>query len=165
MRTTNRSVIAVVSLFVGTVSCSSDDNSGATKPATDATCMVSEPQWLTRPADAAIPDDPAPGYYYVNQDRSIWASALWPVEEIHLWSGEDGNKVGWFRPAGVLLEITGHRLDGEAPTMEASVPCCYPTRFQATGLIFPTEGCWNVTARADDKELSFVVAVGLEEDR
>ena len=32
-------------------------------------------------------------------------------------------------------------------------------RFQATGLIFPTEGCWEVTAKAADSVLSFVVRV------
>jgi hypothetical protein len=93
----------------------------------------------------------------VNEDRSIWASAYWG--EYHLRAGEEGNKVGWFRPAGAELEITGQRLDGEAPPLEAHASCCYPTRFQASGLYFPTEGCWEVIAKAQDKELSFVVRV------
>jgi hypothetical protein len=68
-------------------------------------------------------------------------------------------KVGWFRPAGAELIILGQWLDGNAPLLEAEVPCCYPTRFQATGLYFPTDGCWKVTARVADSELSFIVWV------
>ncbi len=67
--------------------------------------------------------------------------------------------MGWFRPEGASLKITGKRLDGQGPPLEAHVPCCYPTRFQATGLSFPTEGCWEVTAKAAKSELLFVVWV------
>jgi hypothetical protein len=67
--------------------------------------------------------------------------------------------MGWFRPAGETLTITGQRLDAEAPPLEAEIPCCYPTRFQATGLYFPTEGCWEVNAAAAESELSVVVWV------
>jgi hypothetical protein len=118
-------------------------------------CPLTEPAWVIPPEDTAVLDPPAYGYYYVNDDRSIWASARWG--EYHLYAGEGGNKVGWFRPAGAELEITGQRLDGEAPPLEAHASCCYPTRFQASGLYFPTEGCWEVIAKAEDKELSFVV--------
>jgi len=57
------------------------------------------------------------------------------------------------------MEITGRRLDGEAPPLEAEFPCCYPTRFQASGLYFPTEGSWEVTAKAADSVLTFIVKV------
>ncbi len=123
-------------------------------------CPVSEPVWAKPPDDSAVQGSPDYGYYYVNQDRSMWASAWWTeAEDYQLRASEDGIKVGWFRPAGAVLEITGQRLDGPAPPLEAHVPCCYPTRFQATGLTFPTEGCWEVTAKAGDSELSFVVSV------
>jgi hypothetical protein len=55
--------------------------------------------------------------------------------------------------------ITGQRLDAEAPSLESHVPCCYPTRFQSSGLYFPTEGCWEINAKTEDRELSFVVWV------
>jgi len=94
----------------------------------------------------------------VNGDQSIWASAWWTEgDENALHAGEEGNKIGWFRPAGADLIFTGQRLDAEAPPLEFEVPCCYPTRFQASGLYFPTEGCWEVTAQADDRKLSFIV--------
>ena len=55
--------------------------------------------------------------------------------------------------------ITGKRLDEKTPPLEAEIGYGYLTRFQASGLYFPTEGCWEVTAKAADKELSSVVWV------
>jgi hypothetical protein len=81
------------------------------------------------------------------------------AEDSQLHVSEDGIKVGWFRPAGLTLEITGQRIDAQAPPLEVDVPCCYPTQFQATGLDFPTEGCWEVSAQAAEHELSVVVWV------
>lgn len=128
-------------------------------PAAEA-CRLTEPVWAKPPDDTAVQNPPEFGYYFVNEDRSIWASAWWVGREAdQLRASEDGIKVGWFRPAGATLEISGQRLDGPAPALKAHVPCCYPTRFQATGLIFPAEGCWTVTATAAKRELSFVVWV------
>ena len=125
-----------------------------------AACPLTEPVWAMPPEDSAVLDPPAYGYYYLNEDRSIWASAWWEEqEEYSLRVSEDGLKVGWFRPAGAELVITGQRLDGEAPPLEAEAPCCYATRFQASGLYFPTAGCWEVTATAADSKLTFVVWV------
>jgi hypothetical protein len=127
------------------------------------TCPVTEPAWLTPPDDAAVQGTPAAGYYFVNEDRSLWASA-WGTDqeaEHHLRVSPEGIKVGWFRPAGATLEIRGQRIDvTQAPPLEAHIPCCYPTRFQATGLILPQAGCWEVVAQAAERELSFVVWVG-----
>lgn len=128
--------------------------------ATDNSCPVTAPAWLLAPDDPAVDNPPAYGYYFVNEDRSIWASAWWAdPEEYQQYTSEDGIKVGWFRPAGAELVISGQRLDEDAPALEAHVPCCYPTRFQATGLYFPTEGCWEVTAKAGESLLSFVVLI------
>lgn len=124
------------------------------------TCPQTEPAWITPPDDAAVLDPPQPGYYFVNEDSSIWASAWWTGRAgARPQVSEDGIKVGWFRPAGATLTISGQRLDAQAAPFAAEIPCCYPTRFQATGLYFPSEGCWEVTARAGDRELSFVVWV------
>lgn len=123
-------------------------------------CPVTEPVWIIPPEDSAVQGSPGYGFYFVNEDSSIWASAWWTnTEDEQLQADEEGIKVGWFRPEGAPLEITGQRLDEQALPLEAHIPCCYPTRFQATGLSFPIEGCWEVTARAADSELSFVVRV------
>jgi hypothetical protein len=130
---------------------------------TAAACPVTEPDLLVPPGDSAVQGDPGEGYYYANADRSILAAAWWwDAENYILRAGEEGIKTGWFRPAGADLMITGERLDGAAPPLDSSVPCCYPTRFQASGLIFPTEGCWEVNAEADGELLSFVVWVERE---
>jgi len=135
----------------------------AATPAGNATakaCPVTEALWVKPPEDSAVSGSPAYGHYYVNDDRSIWASAWWVGhEESYLQPGEDGIKTGWFRPAGETLEISGQRLDGQSPPLEAHAPCCYPTRFQASGLAFPTAGCWEVNAKASESVLSFVVWV------
>jgi hypothetical protein len=122
-------------------------------------CPVTEPAWVIPPEDSAVLDPPAYGYYYVNEDSSIWASAYWPREEYPLRAGGAGNKMGWFRPAGATMEVTGQRLDGQTPPLKAEFPCCYPTRFQASGLYFPAEGCWEVTAKVADSVLTFIVKV------
>jgi hypothetical protein len=162
-----------LSVWVGCTSASAAEDAATLTPAASTTeitsantCPVTEPVWIKRPADSAVQDPPEYGYYFVNKDHSIWASAWWvDAEEPYLRASTEGIKVGWFRPAGATLEITGHRLDGESPPLEAYASCCYPTRFQASGLIFPTEGCWEVTAKAADKELSFVVWVEPEESK
>jgi hypothetical protein len=123
-------------------------------------CPITEPAWARPPEDPAVPGSPGYGDYYVNEDRSMWASAGWAGQEgSPLRVSEEGVKVGWFRPEGAALEITGQRLDAAADPLEADIPCCYPTQFQAAGLYFPTAGCWQVTARAAGSALSFVVRV------
>jgi hypothetical protein len=131
----------------------------AVKAEADA-CPVTDAVWAKPPDDAAVQGSSAFGYYFVNDDRSIWASAWWAGQTDNpLQVREEGIKVGWFRPAGATLQITGQRIDAQGAPLEAHVPCCYPTRFQATGLFFPSAGCWTVKAKADERELSFVVWV------
>lgn len=141
-------------------STSGASESTTTVSAAQANCPVTGGEWATHPEDTAIQGTPAPGYYIINQDRTIWAGAYWLGEEAGaLKAGEEGNKVGWFRPTGADLVITGQRLDGDAPPLRAEASCCYPTRFQASGMYFPTEGCWEITAKAAESELRFVVWV------
>lgn len=156
-------VILWMLMNVAVLSCTARDMAPAVTPImtpTENACPVTDPVWAKPPADSAVEGTPEYGFYYVNEDRSIWGSAWWTEEEkFYMHTGEEGNKMGWFRPAGADLAITGQRLDAQAPPLESDVPCCYPTRFQASGLIFPTEGCWEVTAKAEDKVLSFIIKV------
>jgi hypothetical protein len=170
MTTLNRWLTTVLLLVTATACASAPPAERTLKPSEPAgyqdeataaaTCPLTEPVWAKPPEDAAVQDEPAFGYYFVNGDRSIWASAWWTgQEEGQLRASEGGIKVGWFRPAGAGLEITGQRIDGPGASLEADIPCCYPTRFQATGLFFPVEGCWEVAAKAAESELTFVVWV------
>jgi hypothetical protein len=147
----------LVALLLGLAACTSIQ---LTKGVSANACLLTEPLWAKPPEDSAVLDPPAYSDYFVNEDRSILASASWTMQKGSGFNvAQEWIKVGWFRPAGAELVISGQRLDGNAPPLEAEVPCCYPTRFQATGLYFPTEGCWKVTAKAADKVLSFVVWV------
>jgi hypothetical protein len=58
------------------------------------------------------------------------------------------------------LTIEGRRLDAPAPPLRSEMPCCYgDTGFQPSALIFPTEGCWEVTGKVERAKLTFVVLV------
>jgi hypothetical protein len=57
-------------------------------------------------------------------------------------------KFGWMRGAKGKLAVTGHRLEWDAPPLQADVKCCFKEPgFQASYLIFPTPGCWEVVAQ------------------
>ncbi len=129
----------------------------------DFVCPVTEPQWALHPDDSAVSGPPSYGDYFINDARTIWASAWWSADGGPLPVSKEGVKMGWFRPAGATLEITGGRIDDDAPALVAHIPCCYPTRFQATGLTFPAEGCWRISAVAGGESLEFVVQVVFEE--
>jgi hypothetical protein len=69
-------------------------------------------------------------------------------------------KLGWFRGVPGRLHIQGERLDAPAPPLQASVPAGYGSSgFQATGLTFPTSGCWRVVGTNSGHELELVVFV------
>lgn len=121
---------------------------------------------VTPPLKAQPPKDPNAdafglAYWYVNPDRTLWAG---PLPDSQTWQA-GGEKVIWIRPQGTQLVVSGHRLDAEALPLRAEIPCCYPTGFQASGLIFPTEGCWEVIAQAGKHELRFITQVASAEHR
>ena len=69
-------------------------------------------------------------------------------------------KYGWWRSqAKPKLRISGHRLDASAPPVRASIPDGYDRGLQATGIIFPTMGCWRITGRVGTATLAFTVLV------
>lgn len=69
-------------------------------------------------------------------------------------------KFPWSRHVRGKLQIEGRRLDGTAPPLRADIPDGYGNiGFQATMLIFPTIGCWEVTGRVGNVTLTFVTRV------
>jgi hypothetical protein len=69
-------------------------------------------------------------------------------------------KFWWTRYIKGQLTIDGHRLDGSAPPLRAHIPAGYgDIGFQATGLIFPTPGCWEATGHVENGHLTFVTRV------
>ena len=87
----------------------------------------------------------------------FWAG-LSPSHQGEWYAGPEGQKVMWVRP-GRTLTVEGRRLDGDAPPLEARIPDGYHGQMQASGLTFPTEGCWEVIASAAGQVLRFVVLV------
>lgn len=71
------------------------------------------------------------------------------------------SKVAWFRPAGAQLEVSGRRLDGAAPPLAIDIPAgsAYVHRFTPSGMTFPTEGCWEIVAKANQHELRFTLEI------
>jgi hypothetical protein len=71
-------------------------------------------------------------------------------------------KLPWWRATGVGeagdLTITGHEL-ASGRAIRAEIPDGYGQRFQATGIFFPVEGCYEITGRSGDAALTFIVDV------
>lgn len=114
---------------------------------------------LTQPPDPALIPPPsvastrltAAEFWYGND--ALWLGL--PMSGV-MWS----RKVMWWRTATGQLTIEGKRLDGPAPPLSATISSGYgDTGFQASGLNFPTTGCWEVTGQVAGKELHFVVTV------
>lgn len=119
-----------------------------------------DPCPITRPNRSNPPGSTFGAEFHGNGE--IWVG-LWTSNVVVWERHEDGSvdaKFGWWRGVPGQLRIEGRRLDGEAPPLDAHVPDGYGDRgFQATGLIFPTEGCWEVTGRVGDASLTFVTLV------
>jgi hypothetical protein len=59
-----------------------------------------------------------------------------------------------------FLDNRGRSLDEPASSVTAQIPSGYgATGFQASQIIFPADGCWEVTGRAGVASLTFVVLV------
>jgi hypothetical protein len=96
----------------------------------------------------------------------LWVGGLWPrgvIDAGPAFVAEDGSvsmKFGWWRAVVGKLRITGRRLDAPAPPARGVAPDGYgDTGFQASGVDFPTEGCWEVTGALPAASLTFVTFV------
>jgi hypothetical protein len=75
-------------------------------------------------------------------------------------SGAISWKLGWYRLVAGQLAISGRRLDASAPPLAASVPSGYGSSgSQASGVEFPTEGCWQLTGTVGSASLTVVTFV------
>lgn len=93
---------------------------------------------------------------------SLWQDGrvVVPASEV----GPDGAidaKFAWWRNVSGKLRITATRLDAEAPPARAHIPSGYGRKgFQATGITFPTTGCWRVSGTVGRAaRLTFVTVV------
>ena len=96
---------------------------------------------------------------------SLWVGALWPDGIVIITpdnvdsDGRLGMKFGWYRLTSGELTITGRRLDAPAPLAWGQTSGYGLTGFNASGVIFPTAGCWQVTGHVGRAALTFVTFV------
>ena len=129
------------------------------------------------PCNVTAPNGVAPGSgvpqrdAYGNQLLAV-AFGLWPNGTVVFKPGGPGfqtregflaMKFGWTLAREGTLQVTGHRLDGEALPLRASIGSAVePPNFKPSYLIFPTPGCWQVDAQiagVTDSRLTFVTRV------
>ena len=96
------------------------------------------------------------------------STVLWPQGEVIFRPGGSGfvtpdgalgMKFPWWRGVRGTLRIEGRRLDGPAGPLRSEFVDYGPTGFQASYVIFPTPGCWEVTGRAGEASVTFVTRV------
>jgi hypothetical protein len=111
------------------------------------------------------------GYFWFGSS-SLWTS----IPQDAVWFGLPDNpegytqKVFWWRDGYVWNEepepnliVTGERLDAEASPLKVSKATnAYASEIGSAMLVgvdFPAYGCWKITGKYQDAELSFVVWV------
>ena len=103
-------------------------------------------------------------------ENNLYVGGLWPHGTIvfrpngpgYIYQdGSVGMKIAWYRGKGVRgkLKIQGKRLDGPAPALRSHFSDYGDTGFQASQVIFPTEGCWQVTGTVGDASVTFITRV------
>lgn len=138
---------------------------GLHRSVAQATALADGCAVTTLPAGSAPPGVGADvsGVNYGN--GKIWVS-LYPEGRVEAGPDSvqrDGSidmKFGWWRRVPGNLVITGRRLDVEAPPARSYIPEGYGDRgFQASGITFPTPGCWEITGTVANASLTFVTLV------
>jgi hypothetical protein len=136
------------------------------KKSTRSACPVTPPDKFAPTSEASGPSE-----LWISRRKPALRVGLWPDGTVVFQQGGPGSiepdgslgmKFPWWRENGLRgkLKIHGRRLDASAPPLRAYVPEGYGnTGFQVTGLIFPTEGCWEVTGEVGDTHVTFVTRV------
>jgi hypothetical protein len=120
---------------------------------------------VTRPNGATYTQEPAGG----NHGNEFLITGLWPNGIVEVRSNGPGQRLAdgalmmkffWWRLVEGELSLSGRRLDALAAPLRAQIPRGYgKVGFQASGLIFPTPGCCEVTRRVGNGSLTFVTRV------
>lgn len=160
-------ITASILLIATTTACSTNNGASAgQRPSPGglaASCAVSLPNGVTVPGQiGSSPGQVASGDgMFGNEALSV---ALQPngrvVAKRDPHDGSIGMKFMWWRGVKGELQITGQRLDTQAKPARADVPGGYGDQsFQASGIVFPTAGCWQVTGSVGANNLTFVTEV------
>jgi hypothetical protein len=127
------------------------------------------------PCDVTVPNGVVAGSPH--RDANSYGSSALSVGPFGLWpngtvvfkpggagfltrDGALGMKFGWTRGVRGKLKVTGRRLDGDAGPLRLSANNGYgEIGFQASYLIFPTPGCWQVNAQVAEREDSRITFI------
>ena len=109
-----------------------------------------------------VRDDFAHGSAVVGE-RALWAIVL-SLKRAPVFEPEAGvwqvRKVVWYRGAAGALDVRGQRREGEGEFVFDAHPDSYPVPgFLPSHLNFSKGGCWHVSARLGDSQLSFDVRI------
>jgi hypothetical protein len=149
-----RQIVACLVLVIA-VGC------GGPAPSTTpvAVCEPTQPNGDTPPGE-----DPSPSFYGNGRlyTTGLGARGEFANPRFVAADGSIGMKFAWWRAPGVGaagdLKIIGHEINSGA-SITASIPDGYGQRFQASGITFPTEGCYEITGKSGDASLTFVTKV------
>ncbi|MGH7490479.1 MAG: hypothetical protein ACREMY_33430, partial [bacterium] len=102
---------------------------------------------------------------YVGNGK-LWAN-VWPDNIVQPRSSDVDTKgyievkfAFWRAAPGGPLRLSARRLDAAAPPATSDVPGGYgDTGLQASGINFPTPGCWEITATAGLNSFTFVTEI------
>ena len=125
-----------------------------TRPRLPWGCPVTRSRWRPRPSQEEgrlwVAFGPAGGVYRV------------PAENVAS-DGSLGVKIGWQRGPGLRgrVSVQARRLDDRAPPVRRRISAggYGLTGLQASGIAFPTHGCWRVTASAGRAYITFVLVL------
>jgi hypothetical protein len=156
--------VLLLALLTGCTGIARFAGAAAAPTGTPVSCPVTRPNGSLPPGEKPPPPG-HPDAHYGN--GKLW-TALWPSGKTLVKPDQidpDGTldmKFPWWRGPGVRgpLTITGRCLDAPAPPLRADIPIGYgDTGFQASRILFPTEGCWEVAGKSGDASLTFVTLV------
>lgn len=172
MTSAQRQILFVSLICLSLVACSDDSSGNASRTGQAGTfeTSTSSPQVCdVTIADDRVEDPPPEVIEDAGSDQRLFGNGnLWvalkasTTKIVQREDGTYGLKFMWWRvdeDSGATLRLSGKRLDGDAPPAIGNVPAGYGAVFQASGVAFPTEGCWEVTGSAGMSTVSFVLEV------
>jgi hypothetical protein len=121
-----------------------------------------QPCDVTKP-NGMVPPNQLPNPKWHGNDVLIvgWLEENGSLYGKPILDGQVSAKLVWYRfDRGAPLTITGHLADDPSMTLRAGIPEGYEETFiQASGVTFPTQGCWVITGSVPNGSLTFTTMV------
>jgi len=153
-------VLASLMLLAADIALSQTPN------AVRSTCSVTPaPQTPFTPTGGS-PQRGTGAYFFGTPKLSVLLNHSWSLRQSVRWFSDDAAV-----PMPVNLKITGRRLDPDVafladPSLRESVPkfsegpnVAARGNLMLSTVVFPTPGCWEITARMNDTEVRFVTYI------